>query len=366
MKLSLSRIMIALLAFAGTAFASDLDLQQLNGLENRVEFWKKVYTQYGKDDVILHDRMNVHLIYDVVSDDNVKSKTALVKQGLQEIAANFNTPESLSLPARQIHSAIVKSGIPISASTIEQLRDNIHTQRGIKERFRDGIVRSGLYLDSIRETFEKEGLPPAIALLPLVESSFENRAYSKAGAAGIWQFTRGTGRMYMKVSGKVDERLDPAKATRAAARLLRDNYKALGSWPLAITAYNHGRAGMVRAKEAAGPELPAIIDNYRGRLFGYASANFFSEFVAAVQVYENYTQHFGELVLDKPGAPARATAVAATRRQATPAASDKYKIRSGDTLERIARRFDTTIRQLMAKNNLRNATIYAGQIIAIE
>ncbi len=366
MRLSLFRIMIALLAFAGAAFASDLDLRQLNGLESRVEFWKKVFTQYGQDDVILHDRANVHLIYDVVKDDAVESRTAQVKRGLQEIAANLKTPENLSPAARQIRSAIVDSGIPVSASTIEQLRGNIHTQRGIKERFRDGIVRSGRYVDSFRETFAKEGVPAAIALLPLVESSFENQAFSTAGAAGIWQFTRGTGRLYMRVSGKVDERLDPAKATNAAARLLRDNYKALGSWPLAITAYNHGRAGMMRAKEAAGPELPSIIDNYRGRLFGYASANFFSEFVAAVQVYENYTQHFGELVLDKPGGTITPTIVAARPRQAAAAVSDKYKVRKGDTLGRIARQFDTTIRELMAKNNLRNATIYAGQILAIE
>src|SRR5207237_4490387 len=131
-----------------------------------------------------------------------------------------------------------------------------------------------------------------IALLPLVESSFENRARSNAGAAGIWQFTRGTGRLYLNVNRKLDERLDPARATWAAARLLHDNYNALGSWPLAITAYNHGRAGMQRAQNEIGSELTSIIERYDGPLFGYASMNFYSEFVAAVEVYVNYRQYF--------------------------------------------------------------------------
>jgi membrane-bound lytic murein transglycosylase D len=360
MKLSFTRITIALLLFAGTASANEMDLH-LPGLENRVEFWKKVFTHYGQDDIILHDRFHVNLIYDVANDDNVRSRTALVKRSLQEIADNIENPGQLGVTARQIHAAILAYGLPVTVSTVTELRDNIHTQRGIKERFRDGIVRSGRYVENFQQIFAKEGIPVAIALLPLVESSFENRSLSKAGAAGLWQFTRGTGRLYMRVNNRVDERLDPVKATHAAARLLRDNYRALGSWPLAITAYNHGRAGMQRAKNASGPGLASIIENYRGRLFGYASMNFYAEFVAAVQVYENYPQYFGELVLDKPASPPAATRAAAPAR----AAPDSYRVRRGDTLSRIAARFGTTIRELMEKNNLRNATIYAGQILSV-
>ena len=62
-----------------------------------------------------------------------------------------------------------------------------------------------------------------------------------------FSITRSTGRRYMRVDNVIDERLDPFKATDAAARLLRDNYKRLGAWPLAITAYNHGATGMARA-----------------------------------------------------------------------------------------------------------------------
>src|SRR4029434_8272057 len=116
---------------------------------------------------------------------------------------------------------------------------NVHTQRGIKEQFRDGIVRSGRHVSEFREILTKAGVPEELAFLPLVESSFDN-VRSKAGAVGVWQFTKGTGKLYLTINNKVDERLDPTKAARAAARLLRDNYLALQDWPLAITAYNHG------------------------------------------------------------------------------------------------------------------------------
>jgi hypothetical protein len=178
----------------------------------------------------------------------------------------------------------------------------------------------------------------------------------------------------MSVNRKVDERLDPVKATRSAARLLRDNYNALGNWPLAITAYNHGRGGMLRAQgETGSSEITKVIDEYKGPLFGYASMNFYSEFLAAVDVYNSYDQYFGQLVLDSPAATSRPAAVAPVALAAAapkPApkvpASDKYKVRKGDTLVEIAQRFGVTVRDLMSTNNLRNSVIHAGQILLVK
>ena len=376
MSLRVPRLLVALLVFAAPAFAGSTDLPS-QGLENRIEFWKKVYTQYGQDDVIIHDRIHVNLIYDVAVRGEQDSKINAVQQALEEIRQNLDTPENLSPLAQQIRDAIMANGITVSADSLDDLRENLHTQIGIKERFREGVIRSGRYLGAFQQILEKEGVPSEVALLPLVESSFENRALSSAGAAGIWQFTRGTGRLYLTVGRKLDERLDPAKATRAAARLLHDNYNALGTWPLAITAYNHGRAGMQRAQSEVGSsDITKVINEYRGSLFGYASMNFYSEFLAAVDVYNNYEQYFGQLVLDRPSSAVEqpvvrlaSTKPAAKKTQTatkTAAASDRYKVRKGDTLAEIASRFGTTVRELMDTNNLRNSVIHSGQILLVK
>ena len=371
MRLSLPRLIVAVLALASPAFAERLELPS-QGLENRIEFWKKVYTQYGTDDVIIHDRIHVNLIYDVAAKGDQDSKIAAVQQALGEIRNNLETPENLSAYAMQIRDAVMANGVPLTDASLTDLQDNIHTQLGIKERFRDGVIRSGRYVEAFQQIFEKQGLPTEIALLPFVESSFENRALSNAGAAGIWQFTRSTGRLYLSVNRKVDERLDPLKATRAAARLLHANYNALESWPLAITAYNHGQGGMLRAQSEVGSsDITKVINEYKGPLFGYASMNFYTEFLAAVEVYNNYQQYFGELALEKPTArpapaavPVRVAAKAPAKRP-TQTASDKYKVRKGDTLTEIAQRFGLSVRELMDTNNLRNSVIHAGQILLV-
>jgi len=103
--------------------------------------------------------------------------------------------------------------------------------------------------------------------------------------------------------------------------------------------------------------------------------NFYSEFVAAVDVYRNYEQYFGELALDKPStkpepAPSlvkvAAKPASKTRVQTAKASTaDKYKVRKGDTLADIAQRFGVSVRELMDANNLRNHIIYAGQILLV-
>src|SRR5262245_49237304 len=100
MKFSLRTILLALtLPIPMLAQSTELPKQ---GLESRIEFWKKVYTQYGADDVIIHDRMHVNLIYDVGSEDNVDSKIRLIKSALEEIQANLSTPENLTETSKQI------------------------------------------------------------------------------------------------------------------------------------------------------------------------------------------------------------------------------------------------------------------------
>ena len=333
------------------------------GLEDRIAFWEKVFTIYGKDDLIIHDTERVNLIYDVVDGNSRRSGVARVRRLLNEVRQGIDAPEELSAQARAFYQRIEDEGVNMTAGNIAVLLNRIHVQRGIKERFREGIIRSGRYLPYFEEVLESEGVPTILALLPLIESSYQNSAYSHAGAAGIWQFTRSTGRLFMRVARGRDDRLNPAIATRAAAKLLRGNYQHLQSWPLAVTAYNHGRGGMLRARRQHGSDMAEVIRNYKGRTFRYASKNFYPEFVAAVRVYQDYERHFGPLTLDPPqdfSAPAVRMA-----RAPLDGGGETIRVRRGDTLSAIARRHGTSIRTLMALNRLPSDRIFAGETLLV-
>jgi len=126
-----------------------------------------------------------------------------------------------------------------------------------------------------------------------VESSFNVRARSSVGAVGMWQFMPDTGKKFLRIDDAVDERKDPLASTRAAARLLKENRKLLGNWPLAITAYNHGTEGIFRAIGAVGSQkLEDLIRNYQSPTFGFASKNFYAEFLAAVEIAKNSEAYF--------------------------------------------------------------------------
>src|SRR5262249_1200748 len=170
----------------------------------------------------------------------------------------------------------------------------IRCQRGLRERFGEGLHTAGRYFPAMERIFQEHDLPVELTRLPLIESCFDVRAYSKVGAAGIWQFMPKTGRLYkLRVTKHVDERRDPIASTRGAARFLDQLHDNLGTWPLAITAWNHGPAGMARAVREVGTEdIAAIVQEYQSRSFGFASRNFYAEFLAALDVERHATAYF--------------------------------------------------------------------------
>ncbi|MCF6249535.1 MAG: transglycosylase SLT domain-containing protein [Desulfobacula sp.] len=284
----------------------DTDFPLYPAIKPNVDFWIRIFTKTSKSQGLLHDTKNLAIIYDTINLDDTGTSGARKKnKKIKKQAINKYKTILLSLakgkaPATKTKKRVAALfGPKVTAQDFKNAAFNIRVQTGVKEEFRAGLIRSGAFIDDFRKVFKSHGLPVDLVYLPCVESSYQYRAYSKFGAAGIWQFTRSTGRLYMKVGYVVDERRDPYISTIAAARLLKKNYKELQEWPLAITAYNHGLNGMMRAKKSK-KSYEKIFQTYRSRSFKFASRNFYAEFLAARIVGKNYKTYFGNLPFEKP------------------------------------------------------------------
>lgn len=292
----------------GNAFSQDLEVDPNSYSEAfsaRINFWMKVYTSIESDRGFLHDIDNPEIIYETVeikglSPRQVSKKVNQRKDELSSLLRSIamKNKEDLSDEENSLLNAVAN----LSSQTILKKSKQIRWQQGLADNFYQGLLRSHIFLQEIKRIFREQGLPEYLAYLPHVESSFNYKAYSKVGAAGIWQFMRSTARLYrMKINYLIDERLDPLVAARSAAKLLKNNYEKIGTWPLAITAYNHGANGIAHAiRDVGSNDIEKVIQSYNGRRFGFASQNFFASFVAAYQVATHAKEYFGEF--DVPGA----------------------------------------------------------------
>jgi membrane-bound lytic murein transglycosylase D len=278
-------------------------------LAKNVNFWVRIDSYYGTNQGLVHDAKYVDIVYEVINLDNPSSRTGereikRIKKKWHDLLLTLhhkqNHPELLNDEEKRVYQMFLNVNEPnkfLNAAHRKRLR----FQQGLKENFLAGMKMSGRYLPLMEDVFRKEGLPVELTRLPFVESSFNVHARSKVGASGIWQFMRSTGKLFLKITPAVDERNDPIRATEAAAKLLKGNYESLRTWPLAVTAYNHGRKGMMRAVRKVGSdELEDVVDDYRSRSFGFASSNFFTELLAAIEVEKHADQYFGKVNRDSP------------------------------------------------------------------
>ena len=270
-------------------------------LEPDVRFWIRVYTEVTTDQGLLHDDWYLGLVYEVLRfdpSDSPRQRERIVEQAKERYAALLRRfaagdTENLTPHERRI---LHEFGDKTTPAGYREAIERIRFQLGQADRFHEGLIRAQAYEASISRVLADRGVPPEIGALPHVESSFNPAAYSRVGAAGLWQFMPGTARRYMRVDGVVDQRLDPYSSTEAAANLMLYNYRLLGSWPLAVTAYNHGPGGLKRAQDELGTSnIAVIVKRYQGATFGFASRNFYVAFLAALEVDRNAEKYFGPL-----------------------------------------------------------------------
>ena len=369
--------------YAQTKDSDENPFPLLPGLENAVEFWKRIFTQYSLSQLVFFDNSDMSKIYEVM-----------------DIGEGSRTQDYIDGERARIATA---NGVDI---------ERVKAQRGVKERTMEGLKRSGRYIAQMQQIFRERNLPVELTYLPLVESSYDLTARSFVGALGIWQFMPVTGRQFLRVNKLVDERRDPIESTRAAASLLAQNYQALGNWPLALTAYNYGAGGLARAVAEIGSDnLVDLIRNYQHPYWGFAPKNFYAEFLAAVDIAQNIEQYFPGIELHSPlmikeVEVKKATSVAAlassrglTQQQllawnhalspktklipagyrlklpvdakaepvaiaAVPAVQSRpraqtqvvrHRVRPGETLVRIARRYGASVERILQANGLRRS-----------
>jgi membrane-bound lytic murein transglycosylase D len=188
-----------------------------------------------------------------------------------------------------------------------RVRANEHV-RFFLERFQTGyrravveswLSRSGRYLPMILDVFNQKGLPEDLVYTAMIESGFDPRAVSHAGAKGLWQFMAPTARLYgLRVDRWLDERLDPEKSTVAAANYLRDLYNTYGSWDLAQAAYNAGDVRVQRAIQTAGSRDFWVL--HRRRLLLDETRNFVPAIHAATMIGRQPERYGFSVVPEEP------------------------------------------------------------------
>jgi len=296
-------ILLILMLFSGGVSSQEVNFPRPDSLQPAIQFWTRVYTELETRSGFIHDSWHMGIVYAELHFEKGLSRrqqskvVKRKKRHYQRLLRNIATKRGryLTTEEAKVYSLWPKG---TKFSTLRRAAKKIRFQRGQADNFRQAVVRSGRWEGFMKRTLREKGVPEGLWILPFVESSFNPAAYSSVGAAGVWQFTRSTGKRYMRIDHVVDERRDPIRATESAAQLLKHNFEVTGRWPLAITAYNHGAAGIRRAARKVGSDdIGVIIQKYKkGKgSFGFASRNFYAEFLAASDVFKNRVRYFGKL-----------------------------------------------------------------------
>lgn len=285
-----------------------------------VHFWFLIYTQFESNQVVIHDKSNLNLIFKVLDFSELhrkelsKNTLYVLQQKISgerlddlkdELDALAKDPYSLSTSAKNIYRIIKQAGVelPIKKSDrsifFNKLKHNLRTQTGQKNFIRDGVLRAMPYQQFLGKYFTDHKLPKELLAIPFLESSFNPKAHSKVNALGVWQFMPLISSYYVpKRSNLTDYRSNVGVASIAAGYLMSENFKIMKSWDLAVTAYNSGTKHLLKSKRELASkdvDLEDIIKHSDSQHFGFASKNFYSEFLALAHTLAYREELFDDL-----------------------------------------------------------------------
>ena len=288
-------------------------------IHRRIDFWIQVFKGWGKEMAIFHDSTVPERVYLVLDTGHgcsgkarrrIKANARAIRQSLEKLAADVKAERQVT-DRRQRHLlGLFPSG---SSREIQRAARKVRCQSGVRDGFLAGLKRFNRYVGMVDHILAENNLPKDIRYLPFVESSYNPAAYSKAGAAGMWQIMPATARsLGLELNAALDERLDPEAATRAAARYLVDATGKLMEAsrsrqpgiaqetvnPFVITSYNYGVNGMRRAIHRIGPDYMEVLNRYKSPAFQVAVKNFYASFLAARHVAKNADRYFPRMQSD--------------------------------------------------------------------
>lgn len=273
------------------------EFRLLPEIKATVGFWFLIYAKYSLYHTLVYDRDKHETPYEIIDNRDlfnrglgpvaleirlkrrVKGRLDQYRLDFKKLVKNPHTRFAPGTPGAHI----VRVWGRKAAKEWRQIAAGLRSQAGQRDRVMQGIASADRFFPAMEAIFRKFSIPTEITRVPLVESSFNLRAQSKADAVGVWQFLERSATEYLVVDrfNKIDERLSPIKSTYAAAKMFKRNHKILGDWGLAIIAYNHGVRSLkpIRSKYH-GDRIAKLLMRTKDSPLGYASRSYFGEFLA--------------------------------------------------------------------------------------
>ncbi|HSF14198.1 MAG TPA: LysM peptidoglycan-binding domain-containing protein [Vicinamibacteria bacterium] len=403
--------------WAAARLAFDRALDLLLTIPGGVESTPEAKALYDEAIATIHEAERIHQAR--MADAMATSEPA-EEAAVDVLTSEVSRMESASaLEAAERESDLLDRGYDLPVVVNARVESIIKMFQGPRrEWFQEALDRSGQYLSMFRGVFAEEGLPRDLVYLAMIESGFKDRALSRAGARGIWQFISATGHLYgLRQDFWIDDRFDPEKATRAAARHLRDLMEEFDDWYLAMAAYNAGARRVHRAIAQTGSRdfwtisarrrlpretrsyvpliLAAVVIAKDPVAYGFTPSTASPRDYDVVRLehpidLETAAQSVGTDVeelkrlnpelrrwvtpLDQSDYPLRVPkGTAHDFREAIAAIPvdervrfGTHVVRRGDTLSRIASRYGTTVEALASANHIRSRSlIHPGQVLTV-